>query len=247
LRPIDTSEDVEPSSSEQQPPLRSPHPSAPIEDVLRWTLRQDLAPALETLADTDTQIAADVLVGIERTDARERSSIFSATAGVLSAYNSDSARQTAAAPNFDPARFAASTDTLYITSPEHRQAVFTPLIVGLLEQIRHAVYEQARNDHAPGPGMLWLLDEVANIAPVHDLPALVSQAGGQGLQVVIGLQDLSQARTRWGTDAADGFLSLFQSKLILNGIADTRTRLPTASPPPSLSVWIRRMSRRWEA
>jgi type IV secretion system protein VirD4 len=194
----------------------------PIEDVLRWTLRQDLAPALEILADADTQIAADVLVGIERTDARERSSIFSATAGVLSAYNSDSARQTAARPNFDPVRFAASTDTLYITSPEHRQAVFAPLIVGLLEQIRHAVYEQARND-LPGPGMLWLLDEVANIAPVHDLPALVSQAGGQGLQVVIGLQDLSQARTRWGTDAADGFLSLFQAKLILNGIADTRT------------------------
>ena len=194
----------------------------PIEDVLRWALRQDIAPALETLADADTQIAADVLVGIERTDARERSSIFSATAGVLSAYNSDSARQSAAAPNFDPARFAISTDTLYITSPEHRQAVVAPLIVGLLEQIRHAVYEQARNDH-PGPGMLWLLDEVANIAPVHDLPALVSQAGGQGLQVVIGLQDLSQARTRWGADAADGFLSLFQSKLILNGIADTRT------------------------
>jgi type IV secretion system protein VirD4 len=194
----------------------------PIEDVLRWTLRQDLTPALEILADADTQIAADVLVGIERTDARERSSIFSATAGVLSAYNSDSARQTAAAPNFDPARFAASTDTLYITSPEHRQTVVAPLIVGLLEQIRHAVYEQARNDH-PTPEMLWLLDEVANIAPVHDLPALVSQAGGQGLQVVIGLQDLSQARTRWGTDAADGFLSLFQSKLILNGIADTRT------------------------
>ncbi|HYM91942.1 MAG TPA: type IV secretory system conjugative DNA transfer family protein [bacterium] len=195
----------------------------PIEDVLRWTLRQDLAPALEVLADAETQIAADVLVGIERTDARERSSIFSATAGVLSAYNSDSARQTAARPNFDPVRFAASTDTLYITSPEHGQAVFAPLIVGLLEQIRHAVYEQARNNHAPGPGMLWLLDEVANIAPVHDLPALVSQAGGQGLQVVIGLQDLSQARTRWGVDAADGFLSLFQSKLILNGIADTRT------------------------
>jgi type IV secretory pathway TraG/TraD family ATPase VirD4 len=194
----------------------------PIEDVLRWTLRQDLAQALEVLADSETQIAADVLVGIERTDARERSSIFSATAGVLSAYNSDSARQTAASPNFDPVRFAASTDTLYITSPEHRQAVFAPLIVGLLEQIRHAVYERARSD-IRGPGMLWLLDEVANIAPVHDLPALVSQAGGQGLQVVIGLQDLSQARTRWGADAADGFLSLFQAKLILNGIADTRT------------------------
>ena len=195
----------------------------PIEEVLRWTLRQDLAPALEVLADSDTQIAADVLVGIERTDARERSSIFSATAGVLSAYNSDGARQSAAHPNFDPARFTTSTDTIYITSPERHQAALAPLIVGLLEQIRHAVYVQARTDHPPEPGMLWLLDEVANIAPIHDLPALVSQAGGQHLQVVIGLQDLSQARTRWGADAADGFLSLFQSKLILNGISEPHT------------------------
>jgi type IV secretory pathway TraG/TraD family ATPase VirD4 len=195
----------------------------PIEEVLRWTLRQDLAPALEVLADADSEIAADVLVGIERTDARERSSIFSATAGVLSAYNSDGARQSAANPNFNPDQFAHSTDTLYITSPEQHQAACAPLIVGLLEQIRHAVYAHARNGPTPWPGMLWLLDEVANIAPIHDLPALVSQAGGQNLQVVIGLQDLSQARTRWGQDAADGFLSLFQTKLILNGIADTRT------------------------
>jgi type IV secretory pathway TraG/TraD family ATPase VirD4 len=195
----------------------------PIEEVLRWTLRQDLAPALEVLADGDTPIAADVLVGIERTDARERSSIFSATAGVLSAYNSDGARHSAAHPNFDPVRFAASTDTIYITSPEHHQAAFAPLIVGLLEQIRHAVYEQARSDHPPEPEMLWLLDEVANIAPIHDLPALVSQAGGQSLQVVIGLQDLSQARSRWGRDAADGFMSLFGTKVILSGIADSAT------------------------
>jgi type IV secretion system protein VirD4 len=195
----------------------------PIEEVLRWTLRQDLAPALEVLADGESAIAADVLIGIERTDTRERSSIFSATAGVLSAYNSDGARQSAAHPNFDPDHFAAATDTVYITSPEQRQAVCAPLIVGLLEQIRHSAYARARTDHAPEPGMLWLLDEVANIAPIHDLPALVSQAGGQNLQVVIGLQDLSQARTRWGADAADGFLSLFQAKVILSGIADTRT------------------------
>ena len=71
--------------------------------------------------------------------------------------------------------------------------------------------------------MLWALDEVANIAPIHDLPALVSQAGGQRLQVMVGLQDLSQARSRWGAEVAEGFMSLFQTKLVLSGIGDTRT------------------------
>jgi type IV secretory pathway TraG/TraD family ATPase VirD4 len=113
-------------------------------------------------------------------------------------------------------------DTIYITAPEDKQALCAPLIVGLLEQIRHAAYLKARS-HNPGRRMLWALDEIANIAPIHDLPALVSQAGGQNLQVMIGLQDLSQARTRWSDAAADGFMSLFQTRLILNGIADSRT------------------------
>ncbi len=190
--------------------------------MLRWTLHQDLGPSLEILAGADARLAADVLIGIQRTDTRERSSIFSATAGVLAAYNADATRAMATNPNFDPVRFVSSSDTIYITAPEHKQALCAPLIVGLLEQIRHAVYHHAQNQ-LPGRTMLWALDEVANIAPIHDLPALVSQAGGQSLQVMIGLQDLSQARTRWGQDAADGFMSLFQTRLVMGGIADSRT------------------------
>ena len=71
--------------------------------------------------------------------------------------------------------------------------------------------------------MFFCLDEVANIAPIHDLPALVSEAGGQGLHVMACLQDLSQARARWGDQAAEGFLTLFQTKLVLPGISDPRT------------------------
>jgi type IV secretion system protein VirD4 len=194
----------------------------PITDVLRWVLRQDLGPAGLTLEDHEVPVANDVLVGIAKTDGRERSSIFSATAGVLAAYNADATRRSAAATNFDPTRFVASRDTVYITAPAHKQALSAPLVVGLLEQIRHAAYARAA---APdlGPPVFLCLDEVANIAPIHDLPALVSEAGGQGLHVMACLQDLSQARARWGEAAADGFLSLFQTKLILTGIADSRT------------------------
>jgi len=194
----------------------------PVGELLRWVLRQDLDAAGLTLEDNDARIANDVLVGIAKTDGRERSSIFSATAGVLAAYNADATRRAAARPNFDAARFAASRDTIYVTAPAHKQALCAPLVVGLLEQIRHATYERSRSGPIRPPVFLCL-DEVANIAPIHDLPALVSEAGGQGLHVMACLQDLSQARARWGEAAADGFLSLFQTKLILNGVADGRT------------------------
>ena len=67
-----------------------------------------------------------------------------------------------------------------------------------------------------------MLDEAANIAPIPDLPAMLSEAGGQGLQVVVVLQDISQARRRWPRDA-DGLLSLFGARVILSGIADPAT------------------------
>jgi len=195
----------------------------PISEVLRWVLRADLDPAGLALEDHDASVANDVLVGIAKTDTRERSSIFSATAGVLAAYNADATRHTAANPNFDPDRFVQSTDTIYITAPAHRQALCAPLVVGLLEQIRHATYTRAAAGmHAGSPPVFFCLDEVANIAPIHDLPALVSEAGGQGLHVLVCLQDLSQARTRWG-QGAEGFLSLFQTKLILDGVSDPHT------------------------
>ena len=192
-----------------------------IERVLRWVLRGELDEPAQTLEREGAAVACDVLLGIATTEERERSSIFSATAGVLALYNSDAARAAAARPNFDPAMFAAGTDTVYITAPAHRQALCAPLVVGLLEQIRHATYQRAAIGQS-GPPVLFCLDEVANIAPIHDLPALVSEAGGQGLHVLACLQDLSQARVRWG-EAAEGFLSLFQTKLILPGVCDPKT------------------------
>jgi hypothetical protein len=51
---------------------------------------------------------------------------------------------------------------------------------------------------------------------------MVSEGGGQGLLAVVSLQDLSQARARWGA-RADGFVSLFGATVVLGGIADVPT------------------------
>lgn len=67
----------------------------------------------------------------------------------------------------------------------------------------------------------FVLDEAANTAPIP-LPNVASEAGGQGLHLVVAFQDLSQARARWG-QAADGFLTLFPEKLILAGMNDRST------------------------
>ena len=177
----------------------------PIEEVLSWTLRQDLAPALEVLADSESKIPADMLVGIERTDARERSIDLLRDRRRAQRIQQRRRPPERRKPQLRPRPLRRQAPTRSTSPPraapggargaDRRTARADPP-----RRLRPAPAPAS----APDPGMLWLLDEVANIAPIHDLPALVSQAGGQNLQVVIGLQDLSQARTRWGADAADG-------------------------------------------
>ncbi len=199
--------------------------------VLGWIDRRQTAPALRVLDDAASSVAGDVLAGIAATDMREQSAIWSTASGVLAAYRSEAALATTVAPDFDAAAFCDSAATLYICATGRHQALTAPLVVGLLADVRAAAYEArgqavlhaVRQAPAPAPAPVVLaLDEVANIAPVPDLPAMVSEGGGQGVLTMACLQDLSQARVRWG-EAADGFLSLFGTTVVLPGIGDVRT------------------------
>lgn len=195
--------------------------------VLRWVDRHDGSRALEVLAsagaasDPSRAIAGDVLAGIMTTDERELSGIWSTASGVLGAYRSTTALASTEGPSMDPDSFCSGTNTLYVCAPSADQQLLAPLVVGMLTQLRDAAYRRSR-DGVARPPVLFALDEAANIAPLPDLPAIVSEGAGQGLLTLASLQDLSQARTRWGP-AADAFVSLFGTSVVLPGIADVRT------------------------
>jgi type IV secretory pathway TraG/TraD family ATPase VirD4 len=201
-----------------------------IADVRRWVLRHDADRPLVILQSHRAELAAEILQGLGRAGERAVSSVFATAASVLAAYNADAALAACDQPNFDVHAFAASTDTVYITAPGHLQARLAPIVVGLLEEIRSAAYARARR-----PPVFWALDELANIAPLKTLPAVVSEGGGQGLQTMACFQDLSQARARWGP-AADGFLSLFGIKVVFAGIGDTATLRALST---SIGTWDR--------
>ncbi len=190
-----------------------------MEVVLGWVLRQDLGPAVAILAGARVRLAGDVLAGIDATDPREQSGIWSSAAGILAAYRSERVLDLSDPPNFDPARLVDSDDTVYVGAPARHQELVAPIVVAFLDQARAGAYAGADQ---PGPPLSLVLDEMANIAPIPDLPALVSEGGSQRVLTLGCLQDLSQARSRWGA-AADGFLSLFGAKVVLPGIADLTT------------------------
>jgi type IV secretion system protein VirD4 len=202
-------------------------------DVVGWVLQGNLDTPQTILGDAaddglvDAVLASQVLEGVDRAADQERQSIWSATADVIDVYTTAEALQVATGSNFDPAAFVRSADTVYIAAPAEHQNACAPLVVALIEAVRDAQYRRHRaqtvTGQPAGVPVSLILDEVANVAPIASLPALVSEAGGQGLHVLAAVQDLSQVRGRWGAEIADGFLSLFQHVLVLGGIRDTRT------------------------
>lgn len=194
----------------------------PMRSIVGWVTTHEVEGPLALLRDHDgVPLALDVLTGVGNTEARERSSIFSAAADALDAYTSQAALDAAGEPNFDADRFVTSHDTVYIHAPAESQRLAAPLVCGLLADIRRATYHAHATGRLTGR-VLFALDEVANVAPIGELPQIASEGAGQGLLLLAVLQDLSQARARWGA-LAEGFLTLFGTKLILPGVAEQRT------------------------
>jgi len=219
-------------------------------DIVKAVNRRQASEFITELGRAASYLAHDLLVGITETDSREQSGIWSTASGVLSAYRTESALASTTLDPFDAEAFVRTRQTLYICATGDTQTHVGPLIVGLIRDLRTAAYRFAARrsltsgDHRPRPHppALLILDELANIAPIHDLPTLIAEGGSQGLVAIACLQDLSQARARWGI-AADGFFSLFGAKVVLPGIGDTRTLEAVSLLAGDIDVTTRSVSR----
>jgi type IV secretory pathway TraG/TraD family ATPase VirD4 len=185
--------------------------------------RVDGRSADDVMADLATRYgeahpSVSLLRGVLATEERERSGIWSTASGLFSGMRTDAARASAREAPLDVQEFLAGPHQLHIVAPSRYQAVTVPLVVGMIEEVVHATYDR----HHDGARLLLALDELANVAPLPRLASIVSEGGGQGVVTLACLQDLSQARSRWGTNA-DGFLSLFPTTVVLPGIADRTT------------------------
>jgi type IV secretion system protein VirD4 len=197
----------------------------PMTTVLSHLDRHDAGRALAALDAHGAERPFGNLTGIVATDAREQSGIWSTASSVLAAYQSTAALGTALRPSIDARATVEGGDAVYVVAPSDSQRHAAALVAGLVHDLRRAAYERAASTPGAAPSpqrLLLVLDEVANIAPLEELPHLAAEGAGQGVLTLACLQDLSQARARWGP-IADGFFSLFGTKVVLPGVADVRT------------------------
>ncbi len=93
--------------------------------------------------------------------------------------------------------FVRSWGTLYVTIPWERAESLQPLVAAFVEAVVSAWRRMRPSD---GRTLLLALDEVANVAPLPNLPKMITAGAGDGIQCVLGMQEPGQA-SRWGSEA----------------------------------------------
>jgi type IV secretory pathway TraG/TraD family ATPase VirD4 len=188
-------------------------------DVAAWVLTGNLEQPTDTLRQHKAGWAMSIVEAIDTGHERFRDSVLATTSEVLRVFDHSFARALASADSFPVDEFLDSNGILYICVPSEQQDMFAPLVVGLIEDILMNKFRRADRG-APGATLGLFLDELRRVAPIHNLPGYLAEAGSHGVQILGVLQDLSQARERWGAHVAEGFLTLFRSKILLPGVLD---------------------------
>lgn len=193
-----------------------------MDTVMRWLNNRECRDPAGILKACGEDLALDSLKGVLITEERERSGIFSTALGLFASYNYPELLRQDGLERFEIEEFLRSENSLYIVSPAHVQSLVAPVIVGLIDSVKNKSFEFSSNvgvDSKRRP-LVLILDEMANVAPLGSLSSILSEGASQKVMLLGALQDLSQARVRWG-EASTGFLTLFGSTLVLPGISDS--------------------------
>ena len=125
-------------------------------------------------------------------------------------------------PQFDPAAFVASADTLYLLSKEG-EASSGPLVTALTVAVTEAAEHLAKR--SPGgrlaTPLVAVLDEAANVCRWHALPDQYSHYGSRGITVMTILQSWSQGVEVWGREGMRKLWSAANIKVYGGGVSET--------------------------
>lgn len=193
-----------------------------IRDVLAWVDNQDARAPIRILGAADAKAPARQINAVAELDPRNRGTTYMSAGSVLAAYRYPETER-ATGDEFVPQRFLrAPRDTLYVIAAERDQRLLAPMLVALLSALIHEAIESNTFMNS-SCRLRVLLDEAANIAPLTDMPRMLSQAAGHGIRIATVWQSLAQMRERYHADA-DTILANSNAQLFLGPIADEITR-----------------------
>ncbi|MDQ6898078.1 MAG: type IV secretory system conjugative DNA transfer family protein [Candidatus Dormibacteraeota bacterium] len=147
----------------------------------------------------------------------ERRGFFSAALTTIAAVSNPTVLRSTEGTDFDAERFLLTRSSLYIVSPTEHQRAVAPLISMLIQSIVHTAYRLHREGRLSAR-LLLSLDDMANCAPLPELESIISQGGGQGVNVAWNLQSLAQNEGNYGQAAARAIWNATRCKVAFGGL-----------------------------
>lgn len=193
-----------------------------MSDVVRWIDTQEDREVTGLLDELGVLEAANAFVASRKRPGDTLGSVYATAEAVLDCYTDPDVAASAESCDIDPAALLDGDGTLYLVAPTHAQDRLRPLFEALVMSVVRETQNRAQAGRPCDPGLLLLLDEAGNVAPLRDLPSIASTGRGQGIQVVSIWQDLAQLTDRYGR-LASTVVNNHRGKLALSGITDLGT------------------------
>ncbi|MFF0494584.1 type IV secretory system conjugative DNA transfer family protein [Nocardia sp. NPDC004068] len=122
--------------------------------------------------------------------------------------------------SFDVSEFVFSgANTLYLVSKGSSRSM-APFVAALAAEVHHLA--DRASQRLPGkrldPPIRLVLDEMNNVAPIPDLPMIMTDSGGKGISVWAFAHNQDQNELRWGTEGGRVLAQSAPATLILPGL-----------------------------
>jgi type IV secretory pathway TraG/TraD family ATPase VirD4 len=202
-------------------------PGCTIVDVYNWIRDRDAQSPGAILAEGGAEDARARLEAVYALNERRRDAIIGAVQVHLKAYGHPAVARTAKRGQGITAEglFDGRANTVYVVASREHQRLLAPLAVTMLSSlVYYATQLESRSRQRISPPALFALDETAQIAPLQELPEILSVSHEIGIRFVTVWHSLAQIRQRYGAEAAAEIMALSQAKVFLGSITDEGTR-----------------------
>ncbi|MFD8784466.1 type IV secretory system conjugative DNA transfer family protein [Kitasatospora sp. NPDC059599] len=201
----------------------------PITQVYTWLTRPKDDTPERILRQAGHHLPADSLNGVITAPEKQRGGIYGTAMQMASCLVNPAVHpwitpgRGPARPEFSPADFAVSTDTLYSLSREGKDSA-GPLVTALTVAVVEAAEEAATT--MPGGRLsvpiVGVLDEAANVCRWADLPDLYSHYGSRGIILMTILQSWDQGVEVWGEKGMGKLWSSANRRVYGGGVSDAK-------------------------
>ncbi|MER5890450.1 TraM recognition domain-containing protein [Streptomyces sp. NPDC001941] len=196
-------------------------------DILRWATSPTERQPVDILASHGQENLARALAAQHAAAPEERSASWrTAEQSILALYDHKVAaifgKSARDEKNFSITKWLTEGGTVFLIGEEDEGSSLAPALAAfsraILDTAKVIAARMPNGRLDPPFGLLG--DELANVAPLPQIPSLMSVSGSQNIFMVAVLQNLAQAHERWGEQGVRKMAAAATIKIILGGVSD---------------------------